>query len=410
MPILNIIWGSYSGAEEVVRDVAERTGCQYVDDAHLIAETAGRFQIDEGKIRKALSGRTSIFNKFTYEKERCLAYLKRGIADILKRDDLLFAGYAGLMIPRTISHVLNICLIADAKYRAGIACRQDRISEKDALRKIHKEDEPLILLVDQIFGTKDPWAAELYDIVIPLNKTSRDDAVRLICDNLKSSILTISEGSMRAVEDFALAAEVNLKLTTAGHNIAVSAHNGVVLMEINKHVMMLSSLEDELKKAAMSVPGVNSAETKVGPGYYQSDVYRKFDFDVPLPSKVLLVDDEREFVETLSERLQMRDYASAVVYGGEEALSIVEEDEPEVMVLDLKMPGIDGLEVLKQVKEKHPNVEVIVLTGHGSKDIARRCIELGACAYLEKPVDIEKLTQAMQEAYKKVRENKAKVS
>jgi two-component system, OmpR family, response regulator CpxR len=410
MPVLNILCGSYCGAEAVVRDVAEKSGYQYVDDSFLIAETSSRFQIDESKIRKALSGKTSIFNKFTYEKERCLAYLKRGVADLLKRDDFLFAGLAGLMIPRTISHVLNICLIADMKYRAELACRQDRVSEKDALKKIHKEDEILVLLADQIFRTKDPWSAELYDIVIPLNKFSHDEALRLICDTLKSSILTASEDSMRVVEDFALAAEVNLKLTSAGHSVSVSARKGVVLMEINQHVMILSALEDELKKLASSVPGVISAETKVGPGYYQSDVYRKFDFDVPLPSKVLLVDDEREFVETLSERLQMRDFASAVVYGGEEALSIVEEDEPEVMVLDLKMPGIDGLEVLRQVKEKHPNVEVIVLTGHGSKDVAQLCIELGACAYLEKPVDIEKLTQAMQEAYKRVRSNKGTIS
>lgn len=410
MAVLNILWGSYCGAEEVVRGVAEKTACHYVDDALLIAETAKRFRIDEAKIRKALSGKASIFNKFTYEKERCFAYLKQGLADILKRDDLLYAGYAGLMIPRTISHVLNICLIADAKYRTGIACRQDGVSEKEAIRKIRREDEALVLLVGQIFGKKDPWSAELYDIVIPMNKSSCDDAVRLICDNLKSSILTASEDSMKAVRDFSLSADVNVKLTAAGHDIAVSAHDGVVLMEINKHVIMLSSLEDELKKLALSVPGVISVETKVGPGYYQSDVYRKFDFDVPSPSKVLLVDDEREFVETLSERLQMRDYASAVVYGGEEALSIVDEDEPEVMILDLKMPGIDGLEVLKQVKEKHPSVEVIVLTGHGSEEIAQRCLELGACAYLEKPVDIERLTHAMQEAYKKVRGSKGKVS
>ena len=105
----------------------------------------------------------------------------------------------------------------------------------------------------------------------------------------------------------------------------------------------------------------------------------------------------------------MRDYSSAVVYGGEEALSIVDEDEPEVMVLDLKMPGIDGLEVLRRVKEKHPNVEVIVLTGHGSEEAARLCMELGACAYLEKPVDIEKLTQVMQEARKRVGESKKRV-
>lgn len=403
MPVTNIFYGSYCGAEEVVRMVIEKTGYQFVDDSLLISETGKRFSIDESKIRKALSGKASIFNKFTHEKERCLAYIRRVLSDFLKADDLIVAGLSGLIVPRGISHVLNVCCIGDMKFRTSVASRMENISEKDAAKKIHKDDETPMVLVEQLYNVKDPWSPELYDMVIPMNKIGAEEAVRLICEHLRSSVLMPTEHSLKAVSDFSLAAEVNLVLATEGHDVSVSAHDGVVRIEINKHVLMLSSLEEELKKLALSVPGVKGAETKVGPGYYQSDVYRKFDFDVPLPSKVLLVDDEREFVETLSERLQMRDYSSAVVYGGEEALSIVEEDEPEVMVLDLKMPGIDGLEVLRQVKEKHPNVEVIVLTGHGSDDVAKLCIQMGACAYMEKPVDIEKLTKAMQDAYKKVR-------
>jgi len=184
--------------------------------------------------------------------------------------------------------------------------------------------------------------------------------------------------------------------------VSVSANDGQVTIMINKNVLRLSALEQELKRVVTSVPGVKSVETKVGPGYYQTDIYRKYDFELPLPSKVLLVDDEREFAQTLSERLQMRDMPTAVVYGGEEALSVVDEEEPEVMVLDLKMPGIDGIEVLRRVKQEHPNVEVIVLTGHGSKEIEKLCMELGACAYLEKPVDIEQLTQTMKDAYDKL--------
>ncbi len=409
MPVVNVFCGSYCGAEQVVRSVIEKTGYRYLDDAGLVAATGKRFNIEEGKIWKALKGKTSIFNKFTHEKERSLAYLRQVLADSLKDDDFLLFGRCSLMVPRKISHVLNVCIIADMRYRSNLACSLEKISEKDAAKLIHKDDESLVLWVEHLYRQKDPWAAELYDIVIPTNKISHDDAVRLICDNLRSSVLTVSEDSLKGVADFALASEVSLKLAVEGHDITVSAKDGIVVMEINKHVMMLASLEEELKRLASSIPGVRGAETKVGPGYYQSDVYRKFDFDVPLPSKVLLVDDERDFVEALSERLQLRDYSSAVVYGGEEALSIVDEDEPEVMVLDLKMPGIDGLEVLKRVKEKHPNVEVIVLTGHGSEDVARLCKELGACAYLEKPVDIEELTKAMQEAHRKIKESKAKL-
>ncbi len=408
MPVVNVFCGSYCGAEEVVSSVIEKTGYMRLDDASLVAAASKRFNIEEGKIWNALRGKASIFNKFTHEKERSLACLRQLVADSLKGDDLLLFGICSLMVPRRISHVLNVCVIADTGYRSNLACGLEKISVKDALKKIHKDDESLVLLVEYLFGQKDPWNAGLYDIVVPMNKIAHDDAVRLICDNLKSSVLTVSQDSLRAVSDFALASEVNLKLVMEGHDVSVSARDGIVVMEINKHVMLLASLEAELKRLASAIPGVKGSEAKVGPGYYQTDVYRKFDFDLPLPSKVLLVDDERDFVEALSERLQMRDYSSAAVYSGEEALSILEEDEPEVMVLDLKMPGMDGLEVLRRVKEKHPNVEVIVLTGHGSEDIAKFCAELGACAYMEKPVDIEKLTQAMQEAHRKVAQSKAK--
>jgi DNA-binding NtrC family response regulator len=170
----------------------------------------------------------------------------------------------------------------------------------------------------------------------------------------------------------------------------------------------LSRLEEELKRIVVTVPGVTGVETQVGPGYYKSDIYRVM--DLKKPSKLMLVDDEREFVETLSERLLMRDLGAAVFYDGEQALSLVDKEEPEVMVIDLKMPGIDGLEVLRQVKSEHPDVEVIVLTGQGSNEDRDICMKLGAFAYLEKPVDVERLSQTMQDAYEKVRERGADVT
>jgi len=72
-------------------------------------------------------------------------------------------------------------------------------------------------------------------------------------------------------------------------------------------------------------------------------------------------------------------------------------------VLDLKMPGIDGMEVLRRVKREHPAIEVIILTGHGSEKDRTACMEAGAFAYLQKPVDIEKLSETMRQAYEKVR-------
>jgi DNA-binding NtrC family response regulator len=121
---------------------------------------------------------------------------------------------------------------------------------------------------------------------------------------------------------------------------------------------------------------------------------------------VLLVDDEREFVESLSERLIMRQMGSAVAYDGESALELINEDEPEVMILDLKMPGIDGIEVLRRVKATRPDIEVIILTGHGSEEDREVCMKLGAFAYLNKPVDIDLLSETLKKANEKIRKKK----
>jgi len=270
--------------------------------------------MDEGKLMRALMGKASMFNRFTHEKERSLACLRWVLAQTLKEDKLLLLGFAGLMIPTDISHVLKVCLIGDLKYRVEVAAQSEGLSEKEAVKRIHKEDEARVLWVQHLYQKTDPWSPDLFDMVIPMDKTSIEDASQLIHMNLQRDVLQVSDASRKAVGDFVLAAQVDMQLAKEGHDVAVMARDGVVTLTINKNVLMLSSLENELKKIVSGLPGVRDVETKVGAGYHQADVYRKFDFDVPLPSKVLLVDDEREFVQTLSERLQLRDMGTAVVF------------------------------------------------------------------------------------------------
>jgi len=116
--------------------------------------------------------------------------------------------------------------------------------------------------------------------------------------------------------------------------------------------------------------------------------------------KILLVDDEEDFVKSLSERIKMRDLNADVALNGEEALRIVDDETPDVMVLDLKMPGIDGMEVLRRVKKAYPNVQVIMLTGHGSEKDEKEARRLGAFEYLEKPTTIDTLIKHIKRAFK----------
>jgi DNA-binding response OmpR family regulator len=128
--------------------------------------------------------------------------------------------------------------------------------------------------------------------------------------------------------------------------------------------------------------------------------------NIELPPKVLLVDDEKEFVQTLSERLQTRQLPASIVYDGQQALDYVEKDAPDVIVLDLMMPGIGGIEVLTRLKQSNPQIEVVVLTGHGSEREEQLAADLGAFAYLTKPVNIEVLAEVMRDAYRKVNQAK----
>ncbi|MCL7487603.1 MAG: response regulator [Desulfobulbaceae bacterium] len=115
--------------------------------------------------------------------------------------------------------------------------------------------------------------------------------------------------------------------------------------------------------------------------------------------KVLLVDDEETFAKTLSERLTTRDLASEAVFGGTQALESIGADEPDVMVLDLKMPGMDGMEVLRRVKKNYPNIRTIILSGHGTDTDKKEAAELGVVDFLVKPAAINMLTEKIKVAF-----------
>jgi CheY-like chemotaxis protein len=292
------------------------------------------------------------------------------------------------------------------EYRIGVACREHQIEQPQALKMIHREDERCAAWMYSLYGSIDPWNTSLYDISFPMDKTSPDEISKSILDNISKSVFKIARQSREAVNDFNIAAEVEVVLAQKGHTVGVEVCDRSVTLTINKHVLMLNRLETELKNLAMQVESVKSVETKVGPGYYQPDVYRQYDFEAP--SKILLVDDEKKYVKTLSKRLMMRDLKSAVVYDGESALELTREDEHDVMILDLKMPGIDGIEVLRSVKKTNPEMEVIVLTSQGSEADKKICEELGAFAFLSKSVDIDELSRTIKSAKKKIYEKRMK--
>jgi CheY-like chemotaxis protein len=250
------------------------------------------------------------------------------------------------------------------------------LTKKEATKLIHKQDGDRAVWIDLLFNIKDPWGSKIYDMLIPMDKTDPETAAALVMDNLKKEALQYTDITKSAIADFLLAAKVEAALADEGHNVDVRAEK---------------------------IPDARFVKTEVGEGYYRADSYRKYDFEVP--SKVLIVDDERGFVQILSERLLMRDMGSAVAYDGKSDLDLISDEEPEVIILDLKMPGIDGIEALRRVKSTNPDIEVIILTGHGSAQDKKTCMDLGVFAYMHKPVDIELSSDTIKRANEKMRKN-----
>lgn len=115
---------------------------------------------------------------------------------------------------------------------------------------------------------------------------------------------------------------------------------------------------------------------------------------------LLIVDDDEEFLETIAERLGMREFNVTTATEGSLAIEAAKKGNFDLALVDMKMPGMDGMELLPILKKKHKFLEVIILTGYVSIDSAVEATKLGAYSYMEKPYDFDKILATLREAYK----------
>lgn len=403
MSAVSILSASYCGGEDVADLTARALDAELIDTSSLIRLAAEKHGYPEEKLDRLAHGTSTFFDTVAHSQERGTAYLRSALADVVRRERVVILGPAGLMLPRRLTHVLRVGLAAHHQYRIDKA-QETGLSNKDAREQLQQGDAELARWSERTRHLP-PWDDSLHDMMIPMNDTTHDQALALIRENSGKAALIRTDAVERALEDFALASRANVALAEKGYDVDVSAMDGQLTLTINKYVLRLKRLEKELTALAGSFEGVNGVETRLGHNFMkdQPKIYPRLDVD--MPSRVLLVDDEKEFVHTLSERLETRNLDTAVAYDGEQALEMLRSDPtPSVMVLDLKMPGLDGLEVLRRVKKLHPEVEVIILSGHGSDAEQNLAIELGAFAYLQKPTDIDVLATTMKAANQKVLE------
>lgn len=118
-------------------------------------------------------------------------------------------------------------------------------------------------------------------------------------------------------------------------------------------------------------------------------------------AKILLVDDETVFADNMAKLLTVRGYRVSAVYNGHAALEKIQENEFDAVVLDLKMPGLDGIATLREIQKLGVVTQILILTGHGSIDTALEAVKLGAYDYLSKPCEINELVKKIEGAWEK---------
>ena len=398
MSIIAIFSRVYSAGDEIARQIASRLDYKFVGD-ELLEEAAKTYNTSVEKLARAM-GKRAFLNSVTRDSEKHIVYVKAALARLLTEDNVVYFGPATHLVPSDISHILKVGVIADSEFRIKRGVEQTKKDPEQVVQEIKKSDRHIAEWI-KFLSDSSPWDSSLYDIKIPLPQTSLSGAVELICENISKNVLQPTEQSIQTALDFQFATRINLALLEKGHYYCdVTANKEKITVVINKNksasgtfikairALRYEQAEDEVRKICLGFKNVKEVVTTPGKGYKRY-------------SRALLVDDEKEFVLTLSQRLETREISSDVVHNGEQALSAVDGDEPDVMVLDLRMPGIDGIEVLRKVKREHPKMEVIILTGHGSKQDEQVAKALGAFAFLTKPVDIEVLAETMKRASKK---------
>ena len=402
MAIIKAFSAGYCNEEQLIDELSRRTNFRHTSTDQIVYEASILSGMNESKVKKALMVKTSVFEKFTHEKKHALAYIKLVISKMLLASagrDLILSGYPTQLIPRDITHFFRVGLIADKKFRVDTLIEHGGAA-KDAQQNITQLDNEQGMWLAKYCGIYEAFSPTDYDLIIPMNTESVPEACDLIIQHLNEDIFKPTETSSQAIRDFNLLARVEVALAQKGHDVTVYSKNEKIKIYIDKESSQFEKLKKELYSIVETVDGVKGIKIKSDKESEGHEAYRKYDKNQP--AKVLLVDDEQEFVKTLSERLTLRNMGSAVVHDGKSALDLIEQDDPDVMVLDLKMPGESGIDVLRKVKETHPKIEVIILTGHGSEDDKKQCMELGAFDYLHKPLNITELSDVIKKANEKV--------
>jgi cytidylate kinase len=263
MAVITVSRGSYSRGKEVSEKVAQKLGYECVA-REILLEASQEFRIPEMKLIHAFEDAPSILDRFTYGKEKYIAYIQFALLKHLRKDNVVYHGFAGHFFVREVPHVLKVRIIADLEDRVKIVMKRDGVSRDKALSFIKKVDEQRRKWGQSLYGidTRDP---SLYDMVLNLHQITVDDAVDIVCHTAELKRFQTTPESQKAIDDLTLAAKVKAALLDTKPDVEVSVDNEVVYIKTEVPLERESEWIQKLSKVAKAVPGVKEVNIQVLP-------------------------------------------------------------------------------------------------------------------------------------------------
>ncbi|MGO9566015.1 MAG: AAA family ATPase [Desulfomonilaceae bacterium] len=263
MAIITISRGSYSKGKDVAEKVAERLGYECVS-REILLEASEHFNIPEIKLVRALHDAPSVFERFTYGKEKYLAFLEATLLNHLRKDNIVYHGLAGHYFLRGVNHVLKVRILADLEDRIRLEMQRENISRDEARFVLKKDDHERRQWGLRLFGvdTSDP---SLYDLVIHIHKITVGDAVDIICQTVGLEHFRTTPESQKALDDLVLAARVRARLVDTCPSVRVRASDQVVYVDTQAGPTAVEQLAEDLRALAEQVPGVKEVKIDVSP-------------------------------------------------------------------------------------------------------------------------------------------------
>ncbi len=267
MSIVTISRGSYSRGKEVAEKLAAALnyGCISRD---IILEASEQFNISEIKLIRAIHDAPSILDRFTYGKERYIAFFRSALLQRLQKDNLVYHGLAGHVFLQKIPHVLKVRIIADLDDRIREEMKREKLSVEQARYILVKDDAERRKWSLALYGL-DTWDQRFYDITLHLYNMDVDDAVSIILHSLQRPCFQTTPPSRKLFDDLLLNAQVEAALIRDFPKAMADSRNGVVFVSIRGSLIDEKGITEKVTRLVSDVPGITTVKVNVVPYFIE---------------------------------------------------------------------------------------------------------------------------------------------